>query len=65
MANPDRYERLLEAADDYELSVIETAAERAGLIWQCWASDGTGTCWTNSERDAVCQRCGNARTVEG
>lgn len=48
----DRLDKVLDAADDYELSAIQDAMRRAGLIW-----DHVG-CWTNDGLETSCEGCG-------
>lgn len=57
--------RLWEHADDYEAEVISQLARKAGILWQCHASDaqvGNLEClWDNREDDATCGSCGASR----
>lgn len=46
-------DRMFEAADDYELAVVEAVAQKAGLVWICPVEP-----WTNraGERCGKCSR---------
>ena len=59
--DPSRVEaisRLYDAADDYEASMIEDVAVRAGLVWKCACG------WANRPKDRRCDGCKAKRPVE-
>lgn len=53
----DAYTRMALAAYDEEIDIIESVAERAGVIWKCRDSH-----WVNLEDDETCGECGKPKS---